>query len=229
VASDQKVALDLDQLTLADVDGALLDGLKIDFSVTARRPSVRGTPELRVDRPGISTLIWISFQSPPAPQATDSKNIYPNRKTERHGSESRRQLSETGRPLPTDVLLEFLGGKLVNEQAVQARWTISVAASPKGALDCVDTWGTDFRRGKPAQKVAGAPPVADPSAWRQAVATAASARDDSSDPTSILRDHHSITCSNRGFGLDSGTWYRGSGWTRSPGDRDDRERDSDGR
>jgi hypothetical protein len=37
MASDQKVALDLDQLTLADVDGALLDGLKIDFSVTARR------------------------------------------------------------------------------------------------------------------------------------------------------------------------------------------------
>ena len=38
MASGQKVALDLDQLTLADVDGALLDGLKIDFSVTARRP-----------------------------------------------------------------------------------------------------------------------------------------------------------------------------------------------
>jgi hypothetical protein len=180
-----------------------------------------------VDRPGIWTLIWISFQSPPEPQATDSKNIYPNRKTERHGKESRRQLSGTGRPLPTKVLLEFLGGKLVNERAVQWRWNISVAASPKGALDCVDTCGIDFRRGNPAQKVAAAPPVADPSAWRQRAA--ASARDDSSDPTSILRDHHSITCSNRGFGLDSGTWYRGSGWTRSPGDRDDRETVSDGR
>ena len=41
--------------------------------------------------------------------------------------------------------VDILGGKLVSDQAVQASWNISVAASPKGALDCVDTWGTDFR------------------------------------------------------------------------------------
>ncbi|HEY6304984.1 MAG TPA: alpha/beta hydrolase [Candidatus Angelobacter sp.] len=38
-----------------------------------------------------------------------------------------------------------LRGKLVSDQAVQASWNISVACSPKGALDCVDAWGTDFR------------------------------------------------------------------------------------
>ena len=41
---------------------------------------------------------------------------------------------------------DVLRGKLVSEEALQASWNISVAASPKGALDCVDTWGTDFRK-----------------------------------------------------------------------------------
>jgi pimeloyl-ACP methyl ester carboxylesterase len=40
-----------------------------------------------------------------------------------------------------DVLL----GKLVSDNAIEANWNIGVAASPKGTLDCVDTWGTDFR------------------------------------------------------------------------------------
>lgn len=40
---------------------------------------------------------------------------------------------------------DIYNGKLVSELAVQASWNISVACSPKGALDCVDTWGTDFR------------------------------------------------------------------------------------
>ena len=41
--------------------------------------------------------------------------------------------------------VDILGGKLVSEHAVRASWNLSVAASPKGALDCVNTWGTDFR------------------------------------------------------------------------------------
>lgn len=41
--------------------------------------------------------------------------------------------------------VDVLGGKLVSDHDVRASWNISVAASPKGALDCVDTWGTDFR------------------------------------------------------------------------------------
>ncbi len=42
--------------------------------------------------------------------------------------------------------VDVLGGKLVSDHAVRASWNISVAASPKSALDCVDTWGTDFRQ-----------------------------------------------------------------------------------
>jgi pimeloyl-ACP methyl ester carboxylesterase len=40
---------------------------------------------------------------------------------------------------------DVLGGKLVSEQALQASWNISINASPKAAVDCVDTWMTDFR------------------------------------------------------------------------------------
>jgi non-heme chloroperoxidase len=41
--------------------------------------------------------------------------------------------------------VDTLGGKLVSQHDVQASWNISVSASPKGAYDCIDAWGTDFR------------------------------------------------------------------------------------
>jgi pimeloyl-ACP methyl ester carboxylesterase len=40
---------------------------------------------------------------------------------------------------------DILNGRLVSEHVVRESWNISVAASPKGVLDCVDAWGTDFR------------------------------------------------------------------------------------
>jgi hypothetical protein len=43
--------------------------------------------------------------------------------------------------------------------------------------------------------------------WRRVLRRA-----NSSGQTSIHRDLHSTTCSNRGFGLDSGTWYRRPRW-----------------
>jgi pimeloyl-ACP methyl ester carboxylesterase len=41
---------------------------------------------------------------------------------------------------------DALGGGRISEQAVQASWGIAVGASPKGTLDCVSAWGTDFRK-----------------------------------------------------------------------------------
>ncbi len=41
--------------------------------------------------------------------------------------------------------VDVLGGKRISDQAVQNSWNVAVAASPKATLDCVDTWGTDFR------------------------------------------------------------------------------------
>jgi non-heme chloroperoxidase len=42
--------------------------------------------------------------------------------------------------------VDVLGGKLVSDQLVQLSWSIAVTASPKGTLDCVSAWLTDFRK-----------------------------------------------------------------------------------
>ena len=41
--------------------------------------------------------------------------------------------------------VDVLGGKLISDQAVQLSWNIASGASPKGTLDCVSAWLTDFR------------------------------------------------------------------------------------
>lgn len=41
---------------------------------------------------------------------------------------------------------DVLGGKLVSEQAVQFSWNVAADASPKGTVDCVSAWLTDFRK-----------------------------------------------------------------------------------
>jgi len=42
--------------------------------------------------------------------------------------------------------VDVLGGKRVSDQAVQFSWNIAAGASPKGTLDCVSAWLTDFRK-----------------------------------------------------------------------------------
>ena len=41
--------------------------------------------------------------------------------------------------------LHVFGGKKVSEEVVRLNWNIAAAASPKGTLDCVQAWLTDFR------------------------------------------------------------------------------------
>jgi non-heme chloroperoxidase len=41
--------------------------------------------------------------------------------------------------------VDTLGGKLISDQAIQLSWNIAVGASPKGTLECVSAWLTDFR------------------------------------------------------------------------------------
>lgn len=41
--------------------------------------------------------------------------------------------------------LDLLKGKLISGEAVQLSWNIASGASPKGTLDCVTSWLTDFR------------------------------------------------------------------------------------
>jgi non-heme chloroperoxidase len=41
--------------------------------------------------------------------------------------------------------VDVLGGKQISDQAVQLSWNVAAGASPKGTLDCVSAWLTDFR------------------------------------------------------------------------------------
>jgi len=42
--------------------------------------------------------------------------------------------------------IDVLRGKLISDQDVQLSWNIAALASPKGTLDCVAAWLTDFRK-----------------------------------------------------------------------------------
>ncbi len=42
--------------------------------------------------------------------------------------------------------LDVLKGKLISQEVVQLSWNIAAGASPKGTLDCVSAWLTDFRK-----------------------------------------------------------------------------------
>lgn len=41
--------------------------------------------------------------------------------------------------------VDVLGGKQISDEVVRLSWTIGAGASPKGTLDCVSAWLTDFR------------------------------------------------------------------------------------
>ena len=42
--------------------------------------------------------------------------------------------------------VDVFRGKRVSDQAVQFSWNVAAGASPKGTLDCVSAWLTDFRK-----------------------------------------------------------------------------------
>ena len=42
--------------------------------------------------------------------------------------------------------VDVLGGKRISDQVVQYNWNVAAGASPKGSLDCVTAWYTDFRK-----------------------------------------------------------------------------------
>ncbi len=45
--------------------------------------------------------------------------------------------------------VDILGGKLVSDLLVRSNWMVAVGASPRGTLDCVSAWLTDFRKDLP--------------------------------------------------------------------------------
>jgi non-heme chloroperoxidase len=42
--------------------------------------------------------------------------------------------------------VDVLGGKQVSDMLIRSNWIVAVGASPKGTLDCVSAWLTDFRK-----------------------------------------------------------------------------------
>jgi pimeloyl-ACP methyl ester carboxylesterase len=42
--------------------------------------------------------------------------------------------------------VDVLGGKQISDEVVRLSWNIGAGASPKGTLDCVTAWYTDFRK-----------------------------------------------------------------------------------
>ena len=42
--------------------------------------------------------------------------------------------------------VDVLGGKQISDEVVRLSWNIAAQASPKGTLDCVSAWVTDFRK-----------------------------------------------------------------------------------
>jgi non-heme chloroperoxidase len=42
--------------------------------------------------------------------------------------------------------VDALGGRLISDQVVQFSWAIAAGASPRGTIDCVNSWLTDFRK-----------------------------------------------------------------------------------
>jgi non-heme chloroperoxidase len=42
--------------------------------------------------------------------------------------------------------VDVLGGKLISDEVVRLSWNVAVGASPKGTLDSVTAWYTDFRK-----------------------------------------------------------------------------------
>jgi non-heme chloroperoxidase len=45
--------------------------------------------------------------------------------------------------------IDDLGGKRISDEVVRLSWNIAAGASPKGTLDCVSAWVTDFRNDLP--------------------------------------------------------------------------------
>ena len=45
--------------------------------------------------------------------------------------------------------VDVMGGKQISEEVVRLSWNIAAGASPKGTLDCVTAWYTDFREDLP--------------------------------------------------------------------------------
>jgi len=137
-------AEDLNKLiTTLDLHGVALVGFSMGGGEVARYIGRHGT-----DR--VSKAVFISAVPPFLLKTADNQSG-----VEQGVFDGIKQAIAADRPAFLNQFLQNfynvdqLGGKLISDEYVRLSWNVAVGASPKGTLDCVTAWYTDFRKDVP--------------------------------------------------------------------------------
>jgi non-heme chloroperoxidase len=133
-------AMDLDKLmTKLDIRDATLVGFSMGGGEVARYIGRFGTK--RVNKAVFMAAIPpFLLKTPDNPEGVDGSVF-----------DGIKNAISADRPAFLSVFLsnfynvDVLGGKRVSDEVVRLSWNIAAGASPKGTLDCVQAWLTDFR------------------------------------------------------------------------------------
>ncbi len=126
-------------ITKLDLQDAALAGFSMGGGEVARYLSVYGSERVK-KAVFLSAIPPFLLKTPDNPEGVDGSVF-----------DGIREAIAADRPaflcefLSNFYNVDTLGGKLVSDQAVQSSWAVAASASPKGTLDCVSAWLTDFR------------------------------------------------------------------------------------
>jgi pimeloyl-ACP methyl ester carboxylesterase len=133
-------AADLDKLmTKLDIRDATLVGFSMGGGEVARYLGAYGTKRVR-KAVFMAAIPPFLLKTPDNPEGVDGSVF-----------EGIKRAIAADRPAYLSVFLsnfynvDILGGKKVSDEVVRLSWNIAAGASPKGTLDCVQAWLTDFR------------------------------------------------------------------------------------
>jgi pimeloyl-ACP methyl ester carboxylesterase len=133
-------AADLDKLmTKLDIRDATLVGFSMGGGEVARYLGAYGTKRVR-KAVFMAAILPFLLKTPDNPEGVDGSVF-----------EGIKRAIAADRPAYLSVFLsnfynvDILGGKKVSDEVIRLSWNIAAGASPKGTLDCVQAWLTDFR------------------------------------------------------------------------------------
>jgi pimeloyl-ACP methyl ester carboxylesterase len=133
-------AADLDKLmTKLDIRDATLVGFSMGGGEVARYLGAYGTKRVR-KAVFMAAIPPFLLKTPDNPEGVDGSVF-----------EGIKRAIAADRPAYLSVFLsnfynvDILGGKKVSDEVIRLSWNIAAGASPKGTLDCVQAWLTDFR------------------------------------------------------------------------------------
>lgn len=132
---------DLDKLmTKLDLDDVALVGFSMGGGEVARYMGTHGSGRVR-KAAFLASIPPFLLKTPDNPAGVDS-NVFEGIKS----SIVADRLAFLTGFFSNFYNVDVLGGKRVSDQAIQFSWSIGAGASPKGTLDCVSAWLTDFRK-----------------------------------------------------------------------------------